>query len=151
MLIQSTVPDMVSVGLNDSPAGLAAYLLEKYRHWSDSDGEVEKRFSKDQLCDYLTMYWATGTIASSMRLYLGERRSRWRFEKGQRIAVPAGVAVFPADIVPAPRDWAERILSDLRLFTEMPRGGHFSAWEEPQLLVEDMLALLELEQARLQA
>ena len=73
MLIQSTVPDVVSVGLNDSPAGLAAYLVEKYRRWSDCDGDVERRFSKDQLCDYLTMYWATGTIASSMRLYWGER------------------------------------------------------------------------------
>jgi pimeloyl-ACP methyl ester carboxylesterase len=151
LFLQTAVPDALAVGLADSPAGLAAWLVEKYRRWSDCEGDVERRFSKDDICDFLTMYWATGTIASSMRLYLGERRSRWRFEKGQRIAVPAGVAVFPADIVPAPRDWAERIFSDLRLFTEMPRGGHFSAWEEPQLLVEDMLALLELEQARLQA
>ena len=78
LFLQSAAPDAVAVGFNDSPAGLAAWLVEKYRRWSDCDGEVERRFSRDQLCDFLTMYWATGTIASSMRLYLGERRDRWR-------------------------------------------------------------------------
>jgi len=143
MLIQSTVPDVVSVGLNDSPAGLAAYLVEKYRRWSDCDGEVEKRFSKDQLCDYLTMYWATGTIASSMRLYWGERADRWRPGAGETIDVPAAAGIFPAEIVNPPREWTARLLTDLRRWTEMPRGGHFAAHEEPELLADDVLAFLD--------
>jgi pimeloyl-ACP methyl ester carboxylesterase len=142
MLLQSTVPDIVSVGLGDSPAGLAAYLLEKYRRWSDCDGHVERRFSKDQLCDYLTMYWATGTIASSMRLYWGERADRWRLGDDQSVDVPAGVAVFPAEIINPPREWTARLLADLRRWTEMPRGGHFAAHEEPELLSNDVLALV---------
>jgi pimeloyl-ACP methyl ester carboxylesterase len=142
MLIQSTVPDIVSVGLADSPAGLAAYLVEKYRRWSDCDGEVERRFSKDQLCDYLTMYWATGTIASSMRLYWGERADRWRPAEGEVVEVPAAGAVFPAEIVNPPREWTARLLADLRRWTEMPRGGHFAAHEEPGLLADDLLDFL---------
>ena len=132
LFLQSAAPDAVAVGFNDSPAGLAAWLVEKYRRWSDCDGEIERRFSKDQLCDLLTIYWATGTIASSMRLYLGERRNRWRFGEGERIAVPAAAADFPGEIVRPPREWAERIFSDLRRWTEMPRGGHFAALEEPR-------------------
>jgi microsomal epoxide hydrolase len=142
MLIQSTVPDVISVGLNDSPAGLAAYLVEKYRRWSDCDGEVEKRFSMDQLCDYLTMYWATGTIASSMRLYWGERADRWRPAAGETIDVPAAAGIFPAEIVNPPREWTARLLTDIRSWTEMPRGGHFAAHEEPALLSDDLLAFL---------
>jgi pimeloyl-ACP methyl ester carboxylesterase len=142
MLIQSTVPDVISVGLNDSPAGLAAYLVEKYRRWSDCDGEVERRFSKDQLCDYLTMYWATGTIASSMRLYWGERADRWRPGAGETIDVPAAAGIFPAEIVNPPREWTARLIPDLGRWTEMPRGGHFAAHEEPQLLADDLLAFL---------
>jgi pimeloyl-ACP methyl ester carboxylesterase len=143
MLIQSTVPDIVSVGLNDSPAGLAAYLTDKYRRWSDCDGDLEARFSKDQLCDYLTMYWATGTIASSMRLYWGERAERWRPGPGESIGVPAAAALFPAEIINPPREWTARLLTDLRRWTEMPRGGHFAAHEEPELLADDMVAFLQ--------
>ena len=89
---------------NDSPAGLAAWLVDKYRRWSDCDGEVERRFSKDQLCDLLTIYWATGTITSSMRLYAAEARDRWRLAAGERIEVPAAVADFPGrDRPPAAR------------------------------------------------
>ncbi len=141
LFVQSAAPDAVAVGFNDSPAGLAAWLVDKYRRWSDCDGKVERRFSKDQLCDFLTMYWATGTIASSMRLYLGERRDRWRLE-AKRIEVPAAAADFPAEIARPPREWAERIFADLRRWTEMPRGGHFAAFEEPQLLADDVIAFL---------
>ncbi len=142
LFVQSAAPDAVAVAFNDSPAGLAAWLIDKYRRWSDCDGEVERRFSKDQLCDFLTMYWATGTIASSMRLYLGERRARWRLEAGERIEVAAAAADFPAEIARPPREWAERIFSDLRRWTEMPRGGHFAAFEEPELLADDVLGFL---------
>jgi pimeloyl-ACP methyl ester carboxylesterase len=142
LYVHSSAPDAIGVAFNDSPAGLAAWLVEKYRRWSDCDGGVERRFSKDDLCDFLTMYWATETIASSMRLYLGERRNRWRFHQGERIEVPAAAADFPKEIVRPPREWAERIFADLRRWTEMPRGGHFAAFEEPQLLADDVTRFL---------
>lgn len=142
LFVQGGAPDALAVGLADSPAGLAAWLVEKYRRWSDSGGEVESRFSKDQLCDFLTLYWATGTIGSSMRLYAAEARDRWRLGRDERIAVPAAAADFPAEIVRPPREWAERIFSDLRRWTEMPRGGHFAAFEEPELLANDVIEFL---------
>ncbi len=142
LLLHGAAPDSVSAAFGDSPAGLAGWLVEKYRKWSDCDGEVERRFSKDELCDFLTLYWATGTIASSMRLYWGEARERSRLPKGEKVTVPAAAADFPAEIVRAPRDWAERQLADLRRWTEMPLGGHFAAFEEPELLAEDVLAFL---------
>jgi pimeloyl-ACP methyl ester carboxylesterase len=142
LLLQGTLPDTLAAGLHDSPAGLAAWLVDKYRRWSDCHGEVERRFSKDDLCDFLTMYWSTGTIASSMRLYYGERRGRWRLQPGERIEVPAGAADFPAEVLRAPRERAERTLADLRRWTEMPRGGHFAAFEEPELFSRDLLEFL---------
>jgi pimeloyl-ACP methyl ester carboxylesterase len=142
LLLHSAAPDAASVAFGDSPAGLAAWLVEKYRRWSDCDGDVERRFSKDELCDFLTLYWATDTIASSMRTYWAERRGRSRLPAGERVAVPAAVADFPGEIARAPREWAERLLSDLRRWTEMPRGGHFAAFEEPELLAQDVLEFL---------
>lgn len=143
LFVQGGAPDALAVGLSDSPAGLAAWLVEKYRRWSDCGGDVETRFSKDQLCDFLTIYWATGTIGSSMRLYAAEARDRWRLGRDERITVPAAAADFPEEIVRPPREWAERILGDLRRWTKMPRGGHFAAHEEPELLANDVIAFLD--------
>ena len=143
VIVQSAAPDALAPGLHDSPAGLAAWLTDKYRRWSDCDGELERRFSDDEVCDFLTLYWATGTIASSLRLYAAEARDRWRLGPQERIAVPAAVADFPAEIVRPPRAWTERQLSDLRRYTVMPRGGHFAAFEEPELLADDLLAFLD--------
>lgn len=142
LLAQGTAPDALAPAFNDSPAGLAAWLVDKFRRWSDCDGEVERRFSKDTLCDFLTMYWATETIASSMRLYAAEARDRWRLRPGERIEVPAAVADFPAELVRPPRAWTERVLGDLRRWSEFDRGGHFAALEEPELLGDDVLAFL---------
>jgi pimeloyl-ACP methyl ester carboxylesterase len=149
MVIQSSAPDAISPALSDSPAGLAAYMVEKYRRWSDSGGDVESRFSKDELCDFLTMFWSTGCIASSLRLYYAERRERWRLEPGERIEVPAAVAAFEpgmrADGEEAgvlgnpPQEWAHRILADLRHWSEPARGAHFSAFEEPEIYVADLI------------
>lgn len=155
MVIQSSAPDAISPALSDSAAGLAAYLVEKYRRWSDSDGDVERRFSKDELCDFLTMFWSTGSIASSMRLYFGERTNRWRLEPDETIDVPTAIGAFRAGMeedvagrpVPMmignpPREWSERVLSDLRQWTELPSGGHFAAFEEPQLYFDDLTRFL---------
>jgi pimeloyl-ACP methyl ester carboxylesterase len=139
LVIQSAAPDVVSPALTDSPAGLAAYLVDKYRNWSDCGGEVEKRFSRDELCDFLTMFWATGTIASSMRLYWGERAGRWRLGAGETIGVPAAASVWPGEMVNPPREWSARVFTDLRRWTEMESGGHFAAFEEPELYTSDLV------------
>lgn len=138
MALQATKPQTLAYGLTDSPAGLAAWIVEKFRAWSDGDGDVERRFSKDDLLTTIMIYWATGTINSSVRLYYENRRIA-PLTPEQRSDVPAGVAIFPKDLALPPREWAERSLRVER-WTEMPRGGHFAAMEEPDLLVEDVRA-----------
>jgi pimeloyl-ACP methyl ester carboxylesterase len=137
--IQGTKPQTLSYGLNDSPAGLAAWIVEKYRTWSDCNGDVESRFSKDVLLTTVMIYWVAQTINSSTRLYYETQRHPWELKQGERIATPTGVAVFPAEISRPPREWAERSFN-LQRWTEMPSGGHFAALEEPQRLVEDIRA-----------
>ncbi len=149
MAIQSAAPDAISTALTDSPAGLATYLVEKYRRWADTGGDVEARFSKDELCDFLTMFWATGSIASSLRIYWAERRARWHLGPGETIAVPAGIGAFHAGMQAGgesagvignpPQEWTRRVLGDLRHWSEPPSGAHFSAFEEPELYVADLL------------
>ena len=118
------------------PAGLAAWIVEKYRAWSDCNGDLESRFSKDELLTNLTIYWVTDTVASSLRPYWDTRynpnRPAWI-----PITVPTAVAVFPRDLEQPPREFAERSYNVER-WTEMPRGGHFAAFEEPDLLAEDI-------------
>ncbi len=138
MAIQGTAPDVVSPALSDSPAGLTAYLIEKYKRWADCGEDIESRFSKDDLCDFLTMFWATGAIAPSMRLYWAEARDRWRLQPGETIDVPAAASIWAAEIVNPPREWTARVLTDLRRWTEMPSGGHFAAFEEPEAYASDL-------------
>ncbi|MDQ3926111.1 MAG: epoxide hydrolase [Actinomycetota bacterium] len=138
-VVQSTKPQTLAYGLNDSPAGLAAWILEKFRSWSDCDGDVEKRFSKDELLTNLTIYWATETINSSFRVYYEPFHNPPPANAGERVEVPTGFAMFPKDLVPAPREWAERFFN-VEHWTQMPRGGHFAAMEEPELLAEDIRA-----------
>lgn len=133
-MLQSTKPQTPAYALNDSPAGLAAWIVEKFRAWSDCDGDVEQRYTKDELLTNVTIYWATETIGSSFRMYY-EPSDDWNAEAGR--GVPTGVAIFPKDIVPAPREFGERFF-DVQRWTEMPRGGHFAAMEEPELLAEDI-------------
>jgi pimeloyl-ACP methyl ester carboxylesterase len=142
--IQSTKPQTLGYALNDSPAGLAAWILEKWRSWSDCRGDLESRFSRDFLLTVVTLYWVTGTITSSMRDYSDNRR--WQGEPrlgpGDFARVPTAVALFPHMLVPEgepPREWAER-LYDIRRWSVMPSGGHFAAAEEPGLLARDMAA-----------
>lgn len=138
-MMHSTKPQTVAYGLNDSPVGLAAWIVEKFRAWSDCNGDVETRFSKDELLTNIMIYWVTETINSSMRMYYENGHTSPPLSPGQHIEVPAGVAIFPKDIGVPPREWGERILRVQR-WTQMPRGGHFAALEEPELLVEDIRA-----------
>jgi pimeloyl-ACP methyl ester carboxylesterase len=137
--IQGTKPQTLSYGLNDSPAGLAAWIVEKYRTWSDCHGEVESRFTKDELLTTITLYWVTQTINSSTRLYYETLRQPWTLQQGERIDVPSAMAAFPKEISRPPREWGERSFNVQR-WTEMPRGGHFAALEEPELLANDIRA-----------
>lgn len=135
-LLQSTKPQTLAYGLNDSPVGLAAWIVEKFRAWSDCNGNIEDRFSKDELLTNITIYWATETINSSFLPYYEPDHSPQE-HSAKRVEVPTGVAIFPKDLVPAPRKFAERFFN-IQQWTEMPSGGHFAALEEPVLLVEDI-------------
>lgn len=134
----ATRPQSLAVGLNDSPAGLAAWLVEKYRAWSDCGGDVERRFSKDELLAQLTLYWATETIGSSIRLYYESARDPGAWGE---IAAPVAMAMLPADMYPTPREWLER-QGPLARYIELPRGGHFGEHEEPELIAEDLREFL---------
>jgi epoxide hydrolase len=136
--IQGTKPQTIGYALDDSPAGLAGWIVEKFRTWSDCDGDVERRFTKDQLLDNIMMYWVNGTAHSAGRLYY-EAEQTQGFMPAERPTVPFGVAAFPKEIIRSPKHWAER-LYDIRHWTEMPRGGHFAAFEEGELLVDDVRA-----------
>lgn len=135
--IQGTRPQTLAYGLNDSPAGLAAWIVEKFRTWSDCHGDVERSFTRDQLLTNVMIYWVTQTINSSTRLYYEARHHPWRLKPGTRIEAPTGVAMFPAELVRPPRHWAERAYN-VRRWTAMPNGGHFAAMEQPQLLAADI-------------
>jgi microsomal epoxide hydrolase len=136
--IQGTKPQTVGYALNDSPVGLAAWIVEKFRTWCDCGGDVEKKFSKDELLTNITIYWVTQTPTSAARYYYEGRHTPGR-PADVRIEVPTGCAVFPKELFYSPRSWLERRYN-LRRFTDMPRGGHFAALEEPDLLVNDLRA-----------
>jgi pimeloyl-ACP methyl ester carboxylesterase len=141
--LQGTKPLTLAYGLNDSPAGLAAYIVEKFRAWSDCGGDIEQRFTKDQLLANVTIYWATRTIYGSMIGYYegqhaGDRTMPAIGSAGPtgRVETPTGIAMFPKDFY-IPRQWAERNYN-VRHWTQIDKGGHFAALEEPQLLAEDI-------------
>jgi pimeloyl-ACP methyl ester carboxylesterase len=138
--VQSTRPQTLGYGLNDSPAGLAAWILDKWRSWSDSDGDLDARFGRDFLLTMLTIWWASGSITSSMRDYYDNRWHGSPLGPDDRVRVPTAMAVFPNEFVPEgepPRSWYER-LYDIQRWTVFPRGGHFAAAEEPDLLAGDI-------------
>ena len=136
--LRATRPQTLGYGLTDSPAGQAAWILEKFQAWTDCDGQPENIFSRDELLDNLMVYWVTASAASSARLY-------WEsFGKGRRalhrVDIPTGVAVFPKEIVTPVRRWMEAQYTDIRHWSEIPRGGHFAAFEQPELFVEELRA-----------
>jgi pimeloyl-ACP methyl ester carboxylesterase len=137
--IQGTKPQTLAYALNDSPAGLAAWIVEKFRTWSDCDGDLERRFTKDQLLTNVMIYWLSETANSSCRLYYEAMHTGTWAPRTLRVSVPTGCAIFPREMVKPPRVWAERAY-DVRRWTRMPSGGHFAAMEEPERLVDDVRA-----------
>jgi len=139
--IQATRPQTVAYGLTDSPAGLAAWIVEKFQRWSDCGGDVESRFTKDELLANVTIYWVTAAIGSSFWPYYARQHGGWSLSdlvrEGGRVEVPTAYAVFPKEIIRPYRELVEQGF-DLRRFTRMPRGGHFAALEEPELLANDL-------------
>ena len=134
--IQRTRPQTAAVGLTDSPAGLAAWIVEKLRAWSDSDGDLERSFTRDEILSGISIYWFTETIGSSMRMYSANAAIP-AAQLTRRVEVPSGFALFPGDILRPPRPWLERTAKTVRV-TEPSRGGHFAAFEEPELYAEEM-------------
>jgi pimeloyl-ACP methyl ester carboxylesterase len=139
MAIQASRPQTLGYALNDSPAGLAAWLVEKFRAWSDCGGDVERSFPRDELLTHIMLYWVTGSITSSMRLYFEHRHAEKGPPAGQRVEVPTAFADFPRELLRQPRAWVERSYRIVR-WSEMPRGGHFAALEAPDLLAADIRA-----------
>lgn len=135
--IQGTKPQTLGYALNDSPTGLAAWIVEKFRTWGDTGGDVESSFTRDELLTNIMIYWVTESATSSARLYREsmEQGSFGRFEG--RVEVPVGIALFPEEIFRPPRSWVEEQFN-VTHWTEMPRGGHFAALEEPARLTEDV-------------
>ena len=134
--LQSTKPQTPAYALTDSPTGLAAWIVEKMRAWSDCGGDVERAFTLDAILTNISIYWFTGTIGSSMRFYRENRLRPNRFDPGERVLPPLGAALFPQDRMP-PRAWVERVFTVTR-WTTMPRGGHLGAMETPQPLAQEI-------------
>lgn len=147
MHIQGTKPDTAGCGLNSSPVGLAAYLLEKFSTWTDADfrdhedGGLEKKFTLDELLTNVMIYWLTGSIVPSMRFYKENLQHGLGAAKHDKlpVKVPTGIASFPNELVHCPLLWAKQKFLNIVSFNYMPRGGHFAAFEEPELLARDIL------------
>jgi microsomal epoxide hydrolase len=131
---QSTKPMSLGIAQNDSPAGIAAWITEKFRTWSDCNGDVESVYTKDQLLTNIMFYWAPNSVASAANMYYESRREHAGIAQ---LTVPVGVAMFPEELARSPRSWAEGRLN-ITQWTEMPRGGHFAALEQPELLLQDV-------------
>ncbi len=135
--VQSLEPDLTAQALSDSPAGLAAWIVSKFRAWSDCDGDVLRRFTRDELLTNVMLYWVSGSVASSMRLYLESRRAGHFGPIPVRVEVPTGCAIFPREIFRPPRRWVEALYPVVH-WSEHAEGGHFAAMEVPELLIEDI-------------
>ncbi|HVL55694.1 MAG TPA: epoxide hydrolase [Burkholderiaceae bacterium] len=133
--IQGTRPTTLSFGLVDSPAGLAAWLVEKFRAWTDCDGNPENALTRDQMLADITLYWATGAIGASFWPYYARMHRPWPIDT---VGVPTGYVQFPREILRPPRSVAERTYTDIRRWTELPRGGHFAALEQPDALAGEI-------------
>ena len=137
---QSTRPQTLGYGLVDSPAGLCAWIVEKFWAWTDCGGHPENVFTRDQLLDNLMLYWVPGTAASSARLYW----ESYRNPNLDPVDVPTGCSIFPKEVIRMPRSWIESRFTDLRYWNELDRGGHFAAFEQPAQFVDELRAFFRL-------
>jgi epoxide hydrolase len=144
---QATKPQTLGVALNDSPAGLLAWIVEKFRTWSDCDGNPENVFTRDQLITNVMVYWVTQTITSSARLYWENQHAGKGNGAPRYVAVPTGVARYPKEIVRFPRAWVERRYN-VTYWADMPRGGHFAAMEQPELFADDLRSFFRTVRSR---
>ncbi|MFL6600158.1 MAG: epoxide hydrolase family protein [Steroidobacteraceae bacterium] len=135
--IQATKPLTLAYALTDSPVGLAAWYVEKFRSWSDCQWEPDEALSKDEMITDIMLYWLTGTVHSAIRFYSESREHPLHLAPGQRIEPPCGIVHLPKELPMPPRSWAERAFNIVH-WTSLPRGGHFAAWEQPDLLAEDI-------------
>jgi microsomal epoxide hydrolase len=138
--IQGTRPQTLAFGLTDSPAGLAAWIVEKFRAWTDNQGNPEEAVSRDEMLANISLYWFTGTIGSSFWPYYERMHGARPIPNGAQVMVPMGYAEFPRDVLSPPRSLAARTFTDIRRWTRMPKGGHFAALEQPELLSADIIA-----------
>ena len=138
--IQGTRPQTLAFALTDSPAGLAAWIVEKFRAWSDCGGDVERAISRDRMLADISLYWFTGAIGSSFWPYYARLHGSAILPSGDTITVPAGYAQFPREILKPPRTTAERVLKNIRRWSVMEKGGHFAALEQPELLAQEVRA-----------
>ena len=136
--IQGTRPQTLAFALTDSPAGLAAWIIEKFRAWSDCGGDLEAIFTKDELLANISFYWFTGAIGSSFWPYYARMHRPWPVPDNAKIAVPTGYCEFPREMLRPPRSMAARTYTDVRRWTVMPRGGHFAAMEQPEALAAEI-------------
>jgi pimeloyl-ACP methyl ester carboxylesterase len=137
--LQATKPQTLSFSLTDSPIGLAAWITEKFRSWSDCGGDLESLLSLDAILTDISLYWFGDSLTGSLRLYKENRLNPLTFGDGERVKPPLGVSLFPQEIAMPPRSWVERVF-DVRRWTEMPAGGHFAALEQPDLLAAELRA-----------
>ncbi len=137
--MHGTKPQTLACALTDSPIGLAAWITEKFRSWSDCDGDVERVFTMDTMLTGISLYWFGNMLNASLRLYKENRLRPLAFEASERVTTPLGVVLFPRELPMPPRSWVERVFNVAR-WTTMPRGGHFAALEQPELLAEDIRA-----------
>jgi pimeloyl-ACP methyl ester carboxylesterase len=137
--IQGTRPQTLAFGLTDSPAGLAAWIVEKFRIWTDCGGDVESVLSKDRMLANISLYWFTGAIGSSFWPYYARMHGPWPVPDGATVDVPTGYAQFPCEILRPPRSLAARTFTDIRRWSVMPRGGHFAAMEQPEALAKEIV------------
>jgi pimeloyl-ACP methyl ester carboxylesterase len=141
LVVQSDDPQTLAYGLHDSPAGLCSWILERRRSWSDSNGDVESRFSKDDLITTAMLYWITDTMVTSMRYYWEAQHNLWKpsHDRSPVVEAPTAITLWPQELMLMPTELM-RSFYNLQRLTEMPRGGHFHPMEEPELLVEDIRA-----------
>ena len=138
--IQGTKPQTLAFGLTDSPAGLAAWIVEKFRAWTDNAGSPEDAVTRDEMLADISLYWFTGAIGASFWPYFARMHGPWPIPDGETIKVPMGYAEFPKEILSPPRSLAERVYTDIRRWTRMKKGGHFAALEQPEALADEVRA-----------